>query len=187
MDKAEIFNMLNDKMEKSLQSLDHELAGLRTGRANTKLLDSIPVEAYGSKMPMSQVGTVSAPEAKLLTIQIWDKQLVKAAEKAIVNANLGVNPVTDGQLIRVALPDLSEERRKELAKLAAKYGENAKISLRNIRREAIESAKKLQKDGIVSEDELHNITNDIQVKSDDYTKKIDQKIATKESEILSVK
>ena len=143
-------NTLVDKMNKALAVLDKEYSGLRTGRASTNLLDPVVVEVYGSKMPLSQVSTIATPDAKTITVQVWDKSMVKTVEKAIADANLGLNPNSDGQMIRMNLPPLSSERRKELVKLAYKYGENAKIALRNIRRDSMDMLKKMEKDNIIS-------------------------------------
>ena len=179
-------NELNDKMNKAIIVLEKELSGLRTGRASANLLDPVVVEVYGSRMPISQVGTVSTPDAKTISVQVWDKGMVKTVEKAIADANLGLNPSSDGQLIRMTLPILSEERRKELVKLAHKYGENSKVALRNIRRDAMETLKKMEKDSDISKDEHHNIGEDIQKVTDDFTGKVDEHVKTKEQEILKV-
>lgn len=186
MDKIELLKDLRHKMENSLKVLDNELKGLRTGRASVNLLDPVMVDAYGSKMPISQVGTVSTPDSRTVTVQVWDKTMVKAAEKAIADANLGVNPATDGQLIRLPMPQLSEDRRKELAKLASKYGENTKIATRNIRRDGMEVIKKMEKESDISEDEMHKISDEVQKLTDEYAKKIDEKVTHKEQEILKI-
>lgn len=177
---------LKQRMEGALKSLHHEFAGLRTGRASTNLLDNIQVEAYGSYVPLNQVANVNAPEARLLTVQVWDKSMVKAVEKAIANADLGLNPAADGQLIRVPIPALSEERRKELVKVAGKYTEAAKIAMRNVRRDGMDSAKADEKSGKISEDEHHKINDQIQKLTDEYVKKADDALASKEKDILSV-
>lgn len=179
-------NDLTDKMNKAIAILEKELSGLRTGRASANLLDPVVVEVYGSKMPISQVGTVSTPDAKTISVQVWDKALVKTVEKAIADANLGLNPSSDGQLIRMTLPVLSEERRKELVKVAHKYGENTKVALRNIRRDGMESLKKLEKDGEISKDDHHNLGEEIQKLTDEFTDKVDKHIKIKEQEILKV-
>lgn len=177
---------LTEKMEKALSVLDKECSGLRTGRASAHLLDPVVVEVYGSKMPLSQVGTIATPDAKTITVQVWDKEMVKTVEKAIADANLGVNPMSDGQLIRMNLPPISEERRKELVKLAHKYGENTKVALRNIRRDGMDALKKMEKDNEISKDEHHQYSEEIQKLTDDFSKRIDSFIEAKEKEILTV-
>ena len=186
MEKKELLNDLKTRMEGAMNVLDNELKGLRTGRASVHLLDPVFVEAYGNKTPISQLGTVSAPDARTVTVQVWDSSMVKTVEKAIADANLGINTATDGNIIRLPIPSLNEERRKELAKLAHKYGENTKISVRNVRRDGMESIKKMEKDGHVSEDELRGVNDDIQKLTDDFVGKIDSQIKSKEAEILSV-
>jgi ribosome recycling factor len=177
---------LSEKMTKALDMLEKECSGLRTGRASVHLLDPVVVEVYGSKMPISQVGTVSTPDAKTITVQVWDKAMVKTVEKAIADANLGVNPSSDGQLIRMNLPPLSEERRKELVKIAHKYGENTKIALRNIRRDGIEKVKQMEKNNQISKDEMHSYSDEIQKLTDDFISKIDANIKLREQEILKI-
>lgn len=186
MNKDNIISELESKMNKSIASLDHDLSGLRTGRASINLLDRVIVEAYGDRMQISQIGSISVPEPRLINIQVWDKALVKAVEKAIINSNLGLTPSSDGQLVRIPLPNLSEERRNELAKLAHKYGENAKIALRNVRREGIDFAKKFEKDGDISEDEMHDLTDKLQKLTDKYINTIQEKVESKEKDILHV-
>lgn len=177
---------LKRRMEGAISSLQHELGGLRTGRASPALLDSVVVEAYGSKMPISQVGTVSAPEARMLSIHVWDNSMVKTVEKAIANAGLGLNPSSDGQYIRVPLPDLSEERRKEMVKVAGKYTENGKVAVRNIRRDGMDALKKMEKDAHVSKDEHHTRAEEIQKLTDEYTKKMEDMLVSKEKDIMQV-
>lgn len=174
------------KMDSALKALAHEFGGLRTGRASTNLLDGIQVDAYGSMVPMNQVGNVTAPEPRMLSVSVWDKSMVKAVEKAIATSNLGLNPAVDGQTIRVPIPPLSEERRKELVKVAAKYAEQAKVAVRNVRRDGMEVAKKDQKDGKISEDDLRKQETQIQKLTDDHVKKVDEMLAAKEKDILSV-
>lgn len=174
------------KMDSALKSLSHEFSGLRTGRASTNLLDSVQVEAYGSMVPLNQVGNVTAPEARMLVVNVWDKSMVKATEKAIVNANLGLNPAVDGQTIRVPIPPLSEERRKEMVKVAAKYAEAAKVAVRNVRRDGNDELKKQKTDGNISEDDQRKQETQIQKLTDDHVKKIDELLAAKEKDILSV-
>ncbi len=177
---------IETKMDSSLKILDHELTGLRTGRSSINLLDPIQIEAYGSKMPLSQVASLSTPDARTITVQVWDKSMVKIVEKAIVESNLGLTPLSDGQLIRITIPFLTEERRKELVKFAYKYGENAKIALRNIRRDGNEELKKLEKDNLITKDEHHNLSAEIQKLTDDYSNKIDGQVKQKEQEILTI-
>ena len=186
MEKKELLADLKMRMEGAMNVLDNEMKGLRTGRASVHLLDPVFVEAYGNKMPISQLGTVSAPDARTVTVQVWDATMVKTVEKAIADANLGINTATDGNIIRLPIPSLNEERRKELAKLAHKYGENTKIAVRNVRRDGMEIVKKMEKDGHVSEDDLHGINDDIQKLTDDFVGKIDVQVKSKEGEILSV-
>ncbi len=186
MDKKELIQDLTHRMEGALKVLDNELKGLRTGRASAHLLDPVVVEAYGDKMPISQLGTISTPDARTISVQVWDKSMVKTVEKAIADANLGVNTATDGQVIRVPVPPLSEDRRKDLVKLGHKYGENTKIAVRNIRRDGMESAKKFEKDGEVSEDELKKLEDEIQKLTDNFVSKIDEQIKIKEQEILNI-
>lgn len=177
---------LQRRMEGALTALQREFQGLRTGRASAQLLEPITVEAYGSRMPMNQVGTIGVPEPRMLTVQVWDKSLVKATEKAIRESDLGLNPMTDGQLLRIPLPDLSEERRRELTKVAHKYAENARIAVRNVRRDGMDDLKKLEKDGDLSQDEKHLYEEEIQSLTDDFVKKIDEALSTKDEEIMQV-
>lgn len=177
---------LKKRMEASLTSLKHSLNGLRTGRASVALLDPIRVDAYGSAMPISQVGTVSTPEAQLITVQVWDGGLMQAIIKAINESGLGLNPMPDGQLIRIPIPQLSEERRKELSKKGHEYGENAKISIRNIRRDGMDGFKKLEKEKKISEDECRDQSEEVQKTTDDFVKKVDQIVAEKQKEILAI-
>lgn len=183
---AEIHEDLKKRMNAGLDSLRKEYTGLRTGRANPALLEHVKVDAYGSLMPISQVGTVSVPEARLLTVQVWDKGMVKLVEKAIRDANLGVNPVADGQIVRVMLPEMTSERRAELVKLAAKYAEGARVAIRNVRRDGMEQVKKHQKAKEISEDEERKAGEDIQKLTDEMIKKIDEILSDKEKEILHV-
>jgi ribosome recycling factor len=174
------------KMESSIDSLVRELSGLRAGRASPNLLDPVKVDAYGSLMPLNQVGTVSVPEARLIVVQVWDKGLVKSVEKAIRDAGLGVDPSADGQNVRVPIPALNEQRRQELAKLAGKYAEDARISVRNIRREAMDALKKFEKDKEITEDDLHRLSAEVQTLTDDHIKKIDEHLAVKQKDIMQV-
>jgi ribosome recycling factor len=173
------------RMTGAIEALKHDLGGLRTGRASTALLDPIVVEVYGSNMPLNQVATVSAPEPRLLSVQVWDRSNTSSVEKAIRNAGLGINPITDGQNIRLPIPDLTEERRKELAKLASQYAEKAKIAVRNVRRDAMDQLKTDEKKHEIAEDERKRLEADVQKMTDDTTKDIDQVVAAKEKEILT--
>jgi ribosome recycling factor len=175
---------LNRRMNGSVAALKAEFAGLRTGRANTALLDPVHVDAYGSSMPISQLGTVGAPEPRLLTVQVWDKSMVKAVDKAIRDAGLG--PQSDGQLLRIPIPELNEERRRELAKLAHKYTEQARIAVRNVRRDGMEILKKLEKDHKISQDEHHKQGEELQKVTDAHIREIDHALQVKEQEIMQV-
>lgn len=174
------------RMDSSFEALRKEFSGLRTGRASTSLLDNIQVDAYGSNMPLNQVGTVGVPEPRLLTVQVWDNGLVKAVEKAIRDSGLGLNPQPDGQLVRVPVPELSQERRQELVKVAGKYAEAARVAVRNVRRDAMDALKKQQKDGKLSEDEHKTQSDKVQKLTDEVIKKIDDSLAAKEKEISHV-
>ena len=174
------------RMEGSLNSLKTEFVGLRAGRASTAMLEPIMVEAYGSKMPMNQVGNISVPEPRLLTVTVWDAGLTPSVEKAIRESDLGLNPMAEGTLIRVPIPDLSEERRKDMVKVAGRYAEAARVAVRNVRRDGIEAARKLEKDSEISEDERHDLETDIQKLTDDHVKQIDEALSNKETEITQV-
>ncbi len=176
----------NRRMEGAVDVLHSEFAGLRTGRAATSLLEPITVEAYGSPTPMNQVGNIGVPEPRMLTVQVWDKSLVSAVEKAIRDSSLGLNPQVDGQTVRVPIPPLTEERRVDLAKIAGKYAEDARIAVRNVRRHGMDDLKKSEKDGDVSKDEHHDYAQEIQDLTDSYVGKIDEALANKESEIMQV-
>lgn len=177
---------LQHRMDGALKALKIEFGGLRTGRASMSLLEPIVVDAYGSQMPLNQVGTVSVPESRMLTVQVWDKGLVSSVEKAIQNAGLGLNPAADGQLVRIPIPELNEERRVELSKVASKYAEQARVAVRNVRRDGMEQLKKLEKDGHMSKDEHHMWSDEIQKMTDGHIKLIDECLITKESEIMQV-
>ncbi len=180
---------LNDfarRMDGALEALRKEFAGLRTGRASANLLDQVHVDAYGGSMPLNQVGTVSVPEPRLITVQVWDKTVVKAVDKAIREAGLGLNPQQDGTTIRVPIPELNEERRNELAKIAGKYAEQARVAIRNVRRDAMEMLKRLLKEGDISEDEHENVTSDVQRLTDQHIKKVDEAFQSKEKEIKQI-
>lgn len=185
-DFNDIKNDTATRMEKTLETLKNDFGGLRAGRAHASLLDNIMVEAYGNLTPIAQVGTISVPDARTLSISVWDKGLAKAVEKSLRESDLGLNPVSDGQLIRIPIPPLSEERRKELVKIAGKYAEQNKIAIRNIRRDALDDIKKLKKDNLISEDEEKRFSNEVQKMTDDSIKRIDEMSAQKEKDILQV-
>lgn len=174
------------RMEGAVDVLHQEFGGLRTGRAATSLLDTINVQAYGADMPLNQVGTVSVPEPRMLSVQVWDKGLVSSVEKAIMESGLGLNPSSDGQLVRVPIPALTEERRQELSKVAAKYSEDARISVRNVRRHAMDVLKSAEKDGDISKDEQREFSDEVQKLTDLYVGKIDESLKNKEQEIMQV-
>ena len=174
------------RMDGAIEVLKKDLGGLRTGRASASLLEPITVDAYGSPMPLTQVGSINVPEPRMLTVQVWDKSLVKATEKAIRDSGLGLNPQTDGQTIRVPIPPLNAERRAELTKVAGKYGENTKISVRNVRRDGMDILKRLEKDGKISQDEHRHYSAEIQSLTDEEVKKIEEIQANKEKEIMQV-
>ena len=176
---------LSERMGKAVASFQSDLKGLRTGRASISLLDSIIVESYGNKVPLNQVGTVNAPEARLLTVQVWDKSVAPSVEKAIANSNLGLNPVTDGNLVRIPIPDLSEERRREIVKIASQYAERSKVAVRNVRRDGMDSLKKMEKDGDISKDEHKSAGDDIQKLTDKNIGDIDNKFKEKETDIMT--
>ena len=174
------------RMDGSLNSLKTEFMGLRAGRASTGMLEPIMVDAYGSKMPITQVGNLSAPEPRLLTVTVWDASLTASVAKAIRDSDFGLNPMAEGTLIRVPIPDLSEERRRDMVKVAGRYAEAARVSVRNVRRDGIESARKMEKDSLISEDERRDLESDIQKLTDDHVKLIDDALANKEKEITQV-
>ena len=180
-DKADI----ERRMQGAVDALRHDLSGLRTGRANVALLDPVMVEVYGSMMPLNQVATVNAPEPRMLSVQVWDRANVTAVEKGIAHANLGLNPMIDGQTLRLPLPDLTEERRKELAKLAGKYAENAKIAIRNVRRDGMEALKEDEKKKEISEDDRKRSEDEVQKLTDKYVAEVDATAEHKEKEILT--
>lgn len=175
---------LKRRMHGAVDALKHELAGLRTGRASTALLDPIHVEVYGASMPLNQVATVSVPEARMITVQVWDRSNVGPVEKAIRSAGLGLNPVTDGQLVRLPIPELTEERRKELAKLVGQYAEKARIAVRNVRRDGMDHLKQDEKKHQISEDEHKRLEHEVQKMTDDTIKEVDELSHAKEKEIL---
>ena len=175
-----------EKMEKAIDVLKREFSGLRTGRASTSLLDSISIEAYGSKVPLNQVSNISVPESRLLTVQVWDDSIVNTVENSIRNSNLGLNPMIEGSLIRIPIPELSEERRIEIVKIASKYSEDSKISIRNIRRDAMEKIKSLEKNKEISQDELFKFSDKIQKMTDNLIEKVETLFVDKEKDILRV-
>lgn len=174
------------RMNGAIEVLRKEFAGLRTGRASTSLLEPIMVDAYGAQMPLPQVGTVGVPEPRMLTVQVWDRSLVSSVEKAIREAGLGLNPQTDGQLVRVPIPMLSEERRQELAKIAGKYAEQARVAIRNVRRDGMEALKRMEKDHKISKDEHKAWADDLQKLTDKGIAKVDEVFHAKEHEIKQV-
>ncbi len=186
MSEAPIITDLRRRMDGALEALRKEFAGLRTGRASASLLDPVTVEAYGNAMPLNQVGTVSVPEPRLIIVQVWDRGVVKATEKAIREAGLGLNPQTEGQTIRVPIPDLNEERRRELTRVAAKYAEQGRVAVRNVRRDGLDLLKKQEKDSTITQDQHRKLHTDIQHLTDETIKKIDDMLAQKDKEILQV-
>ena len=177
---------LKRRMDGAIEALKREFGGLRTGRASTGLLEPIVIDAYGAQMPISQVGTIGVPEPRMLSVQVWDRQLVSAVDKAIRESDLGLNPVIDGQLLRIPIPPLTEERRQELTKVAARYAEQARVAIRNVRRDGMESLKKMEKDGEISQDEHHTRADDIQKITDEHVKLVDELLSHKDSEIMQV-
>lgn len=174
------------RMEGALDALRKEFGGLRTGRASASLLDPVQVIAYGNSMPLNQVGTISVPESRMISVQVWDKGMVSAVEKAIRDSGLGLNPASDGSTVRVPLPELSQERRQELTKVAHKYAEQGRVAVRNVRRDGMEFLKKQEKDHKISEDEHKKLADLMQKLTDEHVKKVDDALATKEKEILQV-
>lgn len=183
-----VFNQaeLKDKMNKSIEALQKDFSGLRTGRASVSLLDSITVDAYGAKSPLNAIGSVGVPESRMLTVQVWDGGLVTSVEKAIRESGLGLNPMAEGQLIRIPVPALSEERRVELKKVASQYAEKTRISLRNIRRDMMDELKKKEKDKEISQDEHKRANDEVQKQTDESIKQVDALLKHKEEEIMQV-
>jgi ribosome recycling factor len=177
-------NEIARRMDASVENLKGEFAGLRTGRASTSMLDPVMVDVYGSKMPLNQVGTVGVPEPRLLTVQVWDMSAAKAVEKAIRDAGLGLNPQAEGSLIRVPIPELNQERRKELSKIASQYAESCRVSVRNVRRDGMDALKKM--DGEVSEDDIKRFSDEVQKMTDQTIQKIDKMLTDKEKDIMTV-
>ena len=174
------------RMEGALATLKTELNGLRTGRASASLLEPVMVEAYGQLMPISQVGTITVPEPRMIAVQVWDKSQVNLVEKAIRESGLGLNPMPDGQLVRVPLPELNEERREELVKVAGKYAENGRVAIRNVRRDGMDQLKKAEKNSEISQDEAKDLASDVQDLTDKYVAKVDELLTVKEGEIRQI-
>lgn len=180
------FGDLKRRMEGAVSVLKSELSGLRTGRASASLLDPITVEAYGSQTPISQVGTISVPEPRMISVQIWDQNLVSAVDRAIRDSNLGLNPVVEGTLLRIPIPELNAERRQELVKIAHKYAESARVAVRHVRRDGMDAAKKFEKDGEMSQDDSRTQSDAIQKMTDNHIQQIDELLAAKEEEVMQV-
>ena len=177
---------LRRRMDGAVEVLRKEFGGLRTGRASASLLEPVTVGAYGGTVPLNQLANVSVPEPRMITVQVWDRAMVKAVDKAIREAGLGLNPQTEGQVIRVPIPDLNEERRRELTRVSAKYAEQARVSVRNIRRDGVELLRRREKDAEMSQDEQRKLQHDVQHLTDEYVKRIDEALAQKDREILQV-
>ena len=174
------------RMDKAVQALKDEFASLRTGRASANLLDQVTVDAYGSQMPLNQVASISVPEPRSISVNVWDRGLIVSVEKAIRNAGLGLNPVVEGQNLRIPIPPLTEERRRELAKVAGKYAEQQKIAVRNVRRDAMDDLKKAEKDNVITQDEHRRMDVEVQKLTDEAVKRVDEALKTKEQEIMQV-
>jgi len=179
-------NDIKRRMQGAVQTLKHELGGLRTGRASSGMLEPVQVDAYGTHMPLNQLATVTVPEPRLLSVQVWDRSMVHAVEKAIINSNLGLSPATEGQVIRLRIPELNQERRKEMVKVAHKYAEAARVAVRHVRRDALEQLKKMEKDGKISEDDHRSMSTEVQKATDQVVGEVDQTLAVKEKEIMTV-
>jgi ribosome recycling factor len=177
---------INKRMNGAVEVLRKEFAGLRTGRASASLLEPITVQAYGGEMPLNQVGTIGVPEPRLLSVQVWDRNLVKAVEKAIRSSDLGLNPAVEGAVIRVPIPELSEERRAELAKVAHRYAEAARVAVRNVRRDGMEQLKRQEKEGEISQDQQHKVAHQLQELTDSEVKQINDMLTAKEAEIMTI-
>ena len=182
----ERLQVYEDKMSKTMHNLGEEYGGIRAGRANPHVLDKLRVDYYGTPTPIQQVANVNVPEPRMIQIQPWEASMVKEIEKAILTSDLGINPTNDGKVIRLVFPQLTEERRKELAKQVRKYGEEAKVAVRNIRRDAMDKFKKEQKKGEITEDDLKDLEKDMQKLTDDYTKEVDKLTAAKEKELFEI-
>ena len=185
-DNATDLNGLKKRMDGAIQSFKHDLSGLRTGRASASVLDSVMVEAYGQSMPINQVGTVNVPEPRMISVQVWDKSMVGAVEKAVRESGLGLNPIVDGANLRIPLPELNEERRKELVKIAHQYAEHARVAIRHVRRDGMDNLKKAEKDGDMGQDEARSMSDQVQKLTDDYIGTVDTTLAQKEEEIMQV-
>lgn len=179
-------NDIKRRMQGAIASLKSDLGGLRTGRASASLVEPIHVDAYGSSTPLAQVATISVPEPRLLSVQVWDRSLTKAVEKAIVESNLGLNPQTEGQIIRLRIPEMNEQRRKEMVKVAQKYAEEAKVAIRHVRRDGLDLLKRLEKDGTISQDDEKRQADQVQKATDQAISEVDQVVAGKEKEIMQV-
>src|SRR5436189_2622632 len=186
MAQDELLKDLRRRMDGAIEVLRKEYGGLRTGRASTSLLEPVQVAAYGGTVPLTQVASVNVPEPRMITVQVWDRGLAKAVDKAIREAGLGLNPQTEGQVIRVPIPELNEERRRELTRVAAKYAEDARIAVRKVRQDGIEALRRLEKDGEISQDEHRKLAREVQQLTDDHIKRIDETLAQKDKEILQV-
>jgi ribosome recycling factor len=186
MAQDELLKDLRRRMDGAIEVLRKEFGGLRTGRASASLLEPVQVPAYGGTVPLNQVASVNVPEPRMITVQVWDRGVVKAVDKAIREAGLGLNPLTEGQTIRVPIPELNEERRKELTRVAAKYAEEARVSVRKVRQHGIEALRRLEKDGDISQDEQRKLQGDVQQLTDDHIRRIDETLAQKDKEILQV-
>lgn len=182
----EVLKRARDHMQKALENLHHELAGIRTGKANPGLLDAIRVDYFGQMVPLKQVANIAVPDPRLITIQPWDKSVVAGIEKAIMASDLGLNPQSDGVIIRLPVPPLTEERRKELVKIVKRMGEESKVAVRNVRRDSNDRIKKLEKEHEISEDAMHDKQDEIQKITDEFTNKIDESVAAKEKEIMEI-
>ncbi|WP_337185388.1 ribosome recycling factor [Phenylobacterium sp.] len=181
-----VLSKYKDRMDKAVAALKEEFGSLRTGRASASLLDQIHVEAYGASTPLNQVGAISVPEPRMITVNVWDRGLVVSVEKAIRASDLGLNPVVDGTTLRLPIPPLTEERRKEIAKIAGKYAEQQRIAIRNVRRDANDDCRKAQKDGVISQDEEKRMEAEVQKFTDEAIKRVDEALKTKEQEIMQV-
>jgi ribosome recycling factor len=181
-----VLSRYRDRMDKAVSALKDELASLRTGRASASLLDQIHVDAYGASMPLNQVGAVSVPEPRMISVNVWDRGLVVSVEKAIRQSDLGLNPVVDGQTLRIPIPPLTEERRKDIAKVAHRYAEQQRVAVRNVRRDANDDLRKAEKDHVISQDEEKKLEAEVQKLTDEAIKRIDEALKTKEQEIMHV-
>ncbi len=186
MAQDELLNDLRRRMDGAIEALRKEFGGLRTGRASAALLEPVMVSAYDNTVPLNQVASINVPEPRMITVQVWDRGLSKAVDRAIREAGLGLNPQTEGQLIRVPIPELNAERRRELTRVAAKYAEDARVAVRHVRRDGIEALRRLEKDGEISQDEQRKLQHDVQLLTDDHIKRIDDTLAQKDREILQV-